>query len=171
MSRKKPSTGRAVAGAEFAQVGLDVILVIGVEEVEELPGAVGRGDGGASVAQELPPLGMVRGGVFFPADRGVDRRADAVAVERGDLFAEQVAPPERGVLAARLRRVVTHAVVALGGEGDAVDVGVGERAGEGVGVELARHVGDERRGVKIQVDLPLVSLEKLLRERATCSRT
>ena len=80
-------------------------------------------------------------------------------MERGDLFAEQVAAPERGMLAAGLRRVVAHAVVALGGEGDAVDVGVGQRAGEGVGVELARHVRDERRGVKVQVDLPLVPLK------------
>ena len=81
--------------------------------------------------------------------------------ERGNLFAEQVAPTERGVLASGLRRVIAHAVVALGREGDAVDVGIGQGAGEGVGIELARHIVDVGRGVEIQMDLPLVALKNI----------
>ena len=142
-------------------MSLDLILIAGMEEVEKLPGTVRTRESRGTVAEELPPLGMARGGVLLPANRGVERGADTVVVERGNLFAEQVAPTERGVLASGLRRVITHAVVALGREGDAVDVGIGQGAGEGIGVELARHVGDERGGVEVQMDLPLVALKNI----------
>ncbi len=94
----------AVARADFAQVRLDVILVVGMEEVEKFPRArlgcfrVGRSPVGKdAVAAQLQPLGVTRRGVLFPGNRRVDGRADARAVERLDLFAEQVAPAERRV--------------------------------------------------------------------------
>ncbi len=43
----------AVAGAKFAQVGLDVILIVGVEEIEELPRA-GLASGGNRVGKAVP---------------------------------------------------------------------------------------------------------------------
>ena len=58
MSRKEAVHLRAVAGAEFAQVPLDVILVIGVQEIEELPGAV---RGGNRVGAVLAEVAATRG--------------------------------------------------------------------------------------------------------------
>jgi hypothetical protein len=43
-------------------------------------------------------------------------------------------------------------MVAFGEHGDAVDVGVAERTGEGVGVETDTHVRDIGAGVEIEVD-------------------
>ena len=45
-------------------------------------------------------------------------------------------------------------MVAFGEHGDAVDVGVPERTGEGVGVETDAYVRDIGAGVKIEVDGP-----------------
>jgi hypothetical protein len=48
--------------------------------------------------------------------------------------------------------VVKPPMVAFGEHGDAVDVGVAERTGEGVGVETDTHVRDIGAGVEIEVD-------------------
>ena len=154
--QKHPVDLGAVAGAEFAQVRLDVILVIAMQEIEKLPRADPGGNGGRPVTAELSPVRMARGGVFFPADRGVDRRADAVAVQGFDLFAQQVTTPERRMRGADLRGEITHPVVTFREDGHAVDASLGKGAGELVGVKVARHtVRDQRRSVKIQVNLPL----------------
>jgi hypothetical protein len=48
-------------------------------------------------------------------------------------------------------------VVAFREDGHAVDVRLLESAGEGAGVELAGHIGNVGRGVKIEVDLTLAN--------------
>ena len=135
---------------------LNVVLVIGVEEVEELPGAMRAGNRRGTIGAALPPVGVTGGGVLLPADGGINRRADALTVEGFNLLAEQVAPAERGMRVTSFRREVAHAMMALGGNRHAVDMGRGQRAGKRFGVELAGHIRNERRGVEIQVDLPLV---------------
>ena len=104
---------------------------------------------------ELPPFGVAVRGVLLPRDSGIDRRADALVVQRLDHLAEQVASAERRVNRADARRIVVHAVVALGEDRDAVHQGVAVRAGELAGVELAADTGDVRGGVKVEVNLTL----------------
>jgi hypothetical protein len=75
-----------------------------------------------------------------------------VAVTCRDLFAEQVAV-EMGVSPADSGRIVAHTVVADGEAGDGVDMSLGERARERLGIEIVPHAGDQGRGVEIEMHL------------------
>ena len=76
-----------------------------------------------------------------------------MAVARLDLFAEQVAREMR-MHGADLGRIVAQAVVADGEAGDRGDVGVAQRAGERVGIEVFRYARNQGRRVEVQMDLP-----------------
>ena len=52
-----------------------------------------------------------------------------------------------------LGRVIGDAVVALGEDGDRIDIGIGEGLGEGFGVEARADAGNALGGVEIEVDL------------------
>ena len=51
------------------------------------------------------------------------------------------------------RRIVTHAVMAFGEDGDAVDAGTFEGRRERVRIEFLADIGNERRGVEVEVNL------------------
>jgi hypothetical protein len=159
---EKKSVNRvAVAGEQFAHMRLDVVLIVGVEEVVELPHAgldvllVGRGvpAGEAAGLVELAPFGMFLRDVFFPDDGGVERAANAGAVERLDLFTEEIAAFQRGMLRAGRGRIIRHAVMAFGEDRNALDVRAAKCLGEGGRVEFAADVGDKRRCVKIEMHM------------------
>jgi len=73
-------------------------------------------------------------------------------VAGADLLAQQV-EAERRVNRADVRRVVVHAVVALGEHGDRGDVRGAQGMGKVLGVPVGADVWDGRRVVEIEVDL------------------
>ena len=95
---------------------------------------------------------MGEGGVLVPGGREIDRRGDAFAMQRVDLGAQQV-EAEAGVHPAHLGRVVGQAVMALGKDGDRVDVGLLEGTGEVARVEAGADALDQAGGVEVEMDL------------------
>ncbi len=147
----------AVAVEQLAGVRLHVVLIIGMQPVVEAPAAgqarlaeaavVALGEG--AVGAHLAPPGAEVGDGFLPRHGGVNRAANALAVEGLDHLAEEVALAEGGVGDAGFRRIVAHAMVAFCEDRHAVDARAFDGRGEGAGIELDAHVGDVRRGVKI----------------------
>ncbi len=131
------------------------VVGVGAGHVEDVPG---RLEGGGAPAGELQvlavrdPLGVLPGRVLVDLEGQIDRRADAHGVQGLDLFGEQVEiGGEAGVAFRPVGAVVEMAVVALGEDGHAVDVGFLEGPGEGHRVEVPPHVGDVGAGVEVQV--------------------
>ena len=95
---------------------------------------------------------MLEGRELVPAGGHVDRRLDALGVQRIHLGTQQVELQMRMHLA-HLGRVVAQPVMALREDGDAVDVGVLERLREGLGVEPLADAGNVGMGVEVEMDL------------------
>jgi hypothetical protein len=95
------------------------------------------------------------GGVLIAQDAEVDGGADVVFVKGFDLFFEEAEIfCETGMACGVIGVVVEVAVVALGEEGDGVDMGVDEGLGERVGIEGDADVVDSGAVVEVEVDLP-----------------
>jgi hypothetical protein len=96
---------------------------------------------------------VLPGGVLVDLEGEVDGRPDPHGVQGLDLLGEQVeVGGEAGVAFRSLGRVVEVAVVALGEDGHAVHMGLAERPGERLRVEVPADVGYVGRGMEVQVD-------------------
>ena len=109
--------------------------------------AVGRADDA--------PLRMLAGGELVPLHRDVDRALDVGGAQRLDHVAQQVGPRQLRMRLADLGRVVRPAVVALGEDGDRVDVRPLQRRDEIVGIERRADRRDVLGGVEVEVDLAI----------------
>lgn len=107
----------------------------------------------------LPPLWKAPRHIVFPNNCGVDGRPYADTVQGLNLFAQQIAPADRRVADAGARRIVAHAVVALGKDSHAVDIGPLHGAGEFGCIKLGSDVWNVGRRMKIQMHLSLVLAE------------
>ena len=110
---------------------LDQVFLVRAGHVQDLPPRRQRPrPDGLAVLLAGDPFRVVVGGVLVALDADVDRGADALAVQRLDLLAQQVeARPQARVPLGPAGVVVEVAVVALGEDGDAVDVGLLESLG------------------------------------------
>jgi len=72
------------------------------------------------------------------------------------LFAQKIPPRQRRVLRAGLGGIVALPVMALGENGNTIDVRLLERAGELPRIKLAANVGNKWRGMKVEMNLALV---------------
>ena len=70
-----------------------------------------------------------------------------------DLLTKEVASVKRGMSGAGFRRVVAHAMMALGKDRHAVHPSLQKGRGKGFRIELAADVGNVRRRMKIEVNL------------------
>src|SRR4051812_6994878 len=97
--QKKAVDLAPVPKADFSKMRFDIVLVVGITPVVEMPpSGVGRSSGiGVSasckcaVRAHLAPGGKTGGDIFLPSDGGVDRRAYAFPVQGDDHFSEQIA--------------------------------------------------------------------------------
>ena len=77
----------------------------------------------------------------------------SAALSAVDHVAQQVGAREVGMRRAGLGRIVRPAVMALGEDGDRVDMRLLERRHEVVGIERRADAGDMLGGVEVEVDL------------------
>ena len=155
----------AVAFKHLAGDGFDMLLHLRVEPIDKSP--LGRGDGVPisehPVLVHRPPLGMVMGQQLVPSDGDINRAADPFPMQGFDLLTQKVASGrgEFRMHCAGGRRIVGVAVVALGKECGAVDVGALEDRCKLLRIKIRSHLRDVLRRVEIQMNLTLVSLDRM----------
>ncbi len=125
-------------------------FLVGRGHIHDLPAGhehIGRPLHLAAVGLAGDPLGMGVGGVFVALHRDVDGGADAFAMQRLDLAFEQAEALSQARMSLGAPGVVVEVpVMALGEDGDAVDVRPLHGAGEFARVEVARrHRGSPAR--------------------------
>ncbi len=114
---------------------------------------IGRRTGRLRVAGDPLGVGICR--VFVAQDADVDRSPNAGAVQRVNLFGQQIQRFGQSRMPLQARRfVIKMPVMALGKDGDAVDMRRLERGREFSRVELRADIQDVGAGVEIEVDLP-----------------
>ncbi len=151
----------AVDGHQLEQLGHAGFEEIDVGRVDVQPaveaGFERRRPQQRAIRSFADPLRMTAGCVVVPLHGDVNRRTDADLVAGFDLVDQQIGAFQMGVDSLRKvgRLVVEHAVMAAGETGDGIDVGLGQRAGKLIGIEVGSDAGDLLAGVVVEVDLAI----------------
>src|SRR6185437_1946608 len=105
-----------------------------------------------TILADLPPLRMLIGLLLGPDHGDIARHADAVPMTRLHLFAQQI-PFEVWVHRAHASGIVAQAVMAGREAGDRLNMRLLEGARELLGIEVLANRWNQRRGMKVEMDL------------------